>query len=253
MLKKLLITLTALTALGLLLTGCQSPASQTKPEKIYKTTNEFAKAVKKANKKLKSIHMNTNSEIYNKKESSPYQTVTIIADTIYKDQKINRLNTSIESKTEGVQTEYQEFIMPNDGELYTKEVKTGEYEKNKVSKGDFNNIELDPNYFELLDYFYDNSDALTLKEKRDDYLVTIKDEDLSLIQTFGKEYGIWIEGFSEDNSDKQLIIRFDKKTLFMKELQITIIYDEGPNYSKVHNHTKYSQWNKITKKDIKAP
>lgn len=55
MLKKLLITLTALTSLGLLLTGCQSPASQTKPEKIYKTTNEFAKAVKKANKKLKSI------------------------------------------------------------------------------------------------------------------------------------------------------------------------------------------------------
>lgn len=256
--KRLVIGLLVLASLGVLLAACQPNSkkdtrpSSNKTEKVYKDMDEFAKAVKKANTKLTSAHADTNMEVYAKKGGDP-ETVTMTVDAIYKDQHLIRTNTVMESAyTTGELKSHEEMIVPSETEAYGKLSKDGEFEKKTISQKDLENFNLNPDYFDLLEYLYDNTSALSLKEDGDEYVVTLKGDKLSLIQTFGKEYSFRVGGIKEDDMKKELTIRFDKETLFMKELQTTLTYDGARGYIKLLGESKYSKLNEIKEDDIQA-
>ncbi len=259
MLKKLVTGTIVLTSLGLVLAGCQTnpkndpTPSSNKSEKVYKDMDEFAKAVKKANTELTSAHADTDMAVYNKKDGDP-ETVTMTVDAIYKDQKVIRTNTVIESaRTTGELKSHEEVIIPSETEAYARFSKDAKYEKKTITSDDIKRFNLNPDYFDLLEYLYDNTSDLSLKEDGDEYVVTMKGDGLSLVNTFGKEYKFRIRGFTEDESEKELTIHFDKKTLFMKELDATLTYDGAKGYIKLSGETEFSKWNEIKEDDIQAP
>lgn len=256
--KKRLLGLVLLTSFSLIATGCQSTAKpadkevSSKSEKVYQSTDDFAKAVKKANKELTSTNMDTRLEVYQQK-NTPFQVVKASGDVIYKGHDMNRMHMVLETETNGNQTSRQEIIVPTDSEAYVKQSATSDFTMSEITEANRDDYDLNPDYFDLLDYLYDNSDALALEEKADEYLVTIKDKDFSLIQTFGKEYNFTITGFTEDEAEKELTIHFDKKTLFMTSFQASLTYDGKLGYVKLLGKTDYSLQNKISADEIKVP
>lgn len=254
MFKKIGSSILVLVSVGLLLTACQpantdkTDSSSSKTTKVYKDMDEFVKAVKEANKKLKSIQFDTDLEIY-QQEDTPYETVSMDAEVVYEKQEIVKATAVLETATRGEVTSYQELVLPDETSAYIKKEKSGAFIKTELTDRNLN-----PDYFDVLEYLYDNSDDLSLEVDGDEYIVTLGNEEMSLISTFGKEYKFRVTGsFKEADAKKELILRFDKKTLFMKEFKASLANDQKLGYIKLLGKTEYSKWNKVDEDSIQAP
>ncbi len=255
MLRKVLYRTAILASVSLTLVACQTGGTTpeenttqtTEMKKSYKDISEFAKAVEEANKELESVHAETSVESYNQK-GSPSQNAEMVADVTYQMNEWSRIKGVIESFDNG-QKQMHDEIISLDGKLYVKETENGDF-----AESTFDNAGIRPEYFTLLDHFYENAEDLKFEEKSDEYLVTLKNKDLSLISTFGKEYGFSLSGsVTEEDAEKELMLSFDKETLFMKEIKVGFTIEKNALYAGVSGHSEFSQWNDIKEDDIQAP
>ncbi|MGT2666395.1 hypothetical protein ACVRYP_03600 [Streptococcus rifensis] len=255
MLNKVVYKTAILASVSLTLVACQTEGSTpeentkqtTEVKKSYQGISEFAKAVEEANKKVDSVHVDTRVEFYDQKDSLS-QAIETKADVTYQMNEWSRIKGVIEAFDDDQKQMHYEIISL-DGKLYVKETENGDF-----AESTFDNAGIRPEYFTLLDHFYENAEDLKFEEKSDEYLVTLKNKDLSLISTFGKEYGFSLSGsLTEEDAEKELMLLFDKETLFMKEIRVGLAIEKNDLYGAIIGYSEFSQWNDIKEDDIQAP
>lgn len=108
------------------------------------------------------------------------------------------------------------------------------------------------------DGFADILQKILLEEKVElkeatggNYEIFLNDKNFDLIGTFRGELNFSLENADQKDADKEVLFRVDKETFFIKEVSVSMKYD-NPNGKKFNNDTKitFSDHNKIEKDAI---
>ena len=156
--------------------------------------------------------------------------------------------------TQGDQKTYQEIIMPGGENLpvYSRSSKDGKWTKQVQSQN--SSYYIQPDYFKLLKALSSMSDDdLRLKEERDDYVVSLKNQNTDLIGLFGKEFDLELTGITQADMQKELTVKFDKKNFYFKEFQLKLSYDGDKGKLEITTDVTYSSWNKVDENSITEP
>ena len=261
------ITFMALTALLTLSLGACSLIGQKHSQKnqggtenssreIQKNTSsddieELLEKAETANEDLTSMKMKVKLSIT---VDGSNKTQTMSGDLLY-DKSTDELakgHLVIDGKESG-QESYQEAIMPGgeDKLLYTRSSKNGTWSKQEMGSGA--DYYVQPDYFKLMDGFYQMADDVTVKESGDEYIFKLSSKNADLLGLFGEEFKLELSGVTQADMDKKLEVRLDKKTLFLKEFKLGLSYKGEKGSMDVQTDTQYSDWNTIDEDEFKAP
>jgi len=170
---------------------------------------------------------------------------------IYKTEKQEVEMASITVKTvEDGEENFKELLMPG-GEkapLYTRYNKTGEWDKEVQEKG--GKYIVYPDYFQLLNGLNELAQDLKLEETDNDYVFTLKTQDADILGVYGKEFRFNFSQFPKSNFKKELTVKIDKKSKFLKEFKMNISTSGDQGTLAIKSETSYSDWNLVKKEDI---
>lgn len=170
---------------------------------------------------------------------------------IYKTEKQEVEMASITVKTvENGEENFKELLMPG-GEntpLYTRYNKTGEWDKEVQEKG--GKYIVYPDYFQLLNGLNELAQDLKLEETDNDYVFTLKTQDADILGVYGKEFRFNFSQFPKSNFKKELTVKIDKKSKFLKEFKMNISTSGDQGTLAIKSETSYTDWNLVKKEDI---
>lgn len=153
------------------------------------------------------------------------------------------VNSQLE-ETSGSQTSYDEVIAiqtdNNSFTYYQRSDKNGQWRN-----GEWETIDLDPDYFSFLDIIYKMSDDLTIEEDDDDYVLSLRSQNIDLISLFSDELNLSLTGVDQTEMEKDFEIRFAKKTFYLKGFDMDLNYSSDKGSLSINIGGTYSDWNKV--------
>lgn len=165
--------------------------------------------------------------------------------------QLEKGNITIEN-TENGQKSYQEMIMSGEQGLpiYLRNSKDGSWMKRTQTNG---NYYVRPDYFKLLKGIYKMADDVKLRESNDEYILTLKSQNVDLMGLFGEEFNLQLTGLTQADMDKDLEVHFDKKTFYLEDFQLELSYSGQKGNLTLKADVSYDNWNEIKEDEIKAP
>lgn len=262
--KSILLSLLAIIALGLGACSNSSNSKQANDQEssVQKKTSQSSSKTKDidslleeiqtANKKMNSVRQKTNiGGLLGTTDKKIQKEQNMTSQVIYKVEKQEVEMASITVKTvEDGEENFKELLMPG-GEkapLYTRYNKTGEWDKEVQEKG--GKYIVYPDYFQLLNGLNKLAQDLKLEETDKDYVFTLKDQDADILGVYGKEFRFNFSQFPKSNFKKELTVKIDKKSKFLKEFKMNISTSGDQGTLAIKSETNYSDWNLVKKEDI---
>lgn len=86
------------------------------------------------------------------------------------------------------------------------------------------NYKMYPDYYTLLDQIYMMKDDLVIEEKQDEYVMTLRSQNVDLLGIFQDSYSLNLKGVSQSEVKKDLEISFDKNTKYFKKIRLKFNY-----------------------------
>lgn len=256
--KTILLSLLAIIALGL--GACssinhQGNIAQKKTSQSSRKTEDITsllEEIETTNEKMTSVRQKTDiSGSLNTKEETIQKKQKMTSQVIYKTEKQEVEMAYISVKTlENGEENFKELLMPG-GEntpLYTRYNKTGEWDKEVQEKG--GKYIVYPDYFQLLNGLNELAQDLKLEETDNDYVFTLKTQDADILGVYGKEFRFNFSQFPKSNFKKELTVKIDKKSKFLKEFKMNISTSGDQGTLAIKSETSYSDWNLVKKEDI---
>ena len=258
--KSILLSLLAIIALGLgacsnssnnkQANSAQKKASQSSSK--TKDIDSLLEEIQTANEKMSSVRQKTNiGGLLGTTDKKIQKEQNMTSQVIYKTEKQEVEMASITVKTvENGEENFKELLMPG-GEntpLYTRYNKTGEWDKEVQEKG--GKYIVYPDYFQLLNGLNELAQDLKLEETDNDYVFTLKTQDADILGVYGKEFRFNFSQFPKSNFKKELTVKIDKKSKFLKEFKMNISTSGDQGTLAIKSETSYSDWNLVKKEDI---
>ncbi|MBJ8325785.1 DUF6612 family protein [Streptococcus pacificus] len=243
-----------------LLVGCQANTdsnnndnNQTETTKVSKeiTVDDFLEEMQTKNEDLSSVKgehqfkVSVNDNISSQK---------IDSQLIFDDSKLTKGDIVFNTESQDGKKLKEKFIYNSqeDPDVYREVESDGNTTKEYNStKG--NEFYFHPDYFEVLEIISSLKDDLQIKDKGDVYELSLKNKDVSLISAFEEQYNLSLTGVEEDETEKSLVITFDKDTYFCKEFRLVMTYDGKKGSLEMNVASEYSKWNEIDEDSIKIP
>ena len=231
--------------------GTENSSRESQKNTSSDDIEELLEKAETANEDLTSMKMKVKLSIT---VDGSNKTQTMSGDLLY-DKSTDELakgHLVIDGKESG-QESYQEAIMPGgeDKLLYTRSSKNGTWSKQEMGSGA--DYYVQPDYFKLMDGFYQMADDVTVKESGDEYIFKLSSKNADLLGLFGEEFKLELSGVTQADMDKKLEVRLDKKTLFLKDFKLGLSYKGEEGSLDVQTDTQYSDWNKVEEDEFKAP
>ena len=262
--KSILLSLLAIIALGLGACSNSSNSKQANDQEssVQKKTSQSSSKTKDidslleeiqtANKKMNSVRQKTNiGGLLGTTDKKIQKEQNMTSQVIYKVEKQEVEMASITVKTvEDGEENFKELLMPG-GEkapLYTRYNKTGEWDNEVQEQG--GKYIVYPDYFQLLNGLNKLAQDLKLEETDKDYVFTLKDQDADILGVYGKEFRFNFSQFPKSNFKKELTVKIDKKSKFLKEFKMNISTSGDQGTLAIKSETNYSDWNLVKKEDI---
>ena len=262
--KTILLSLLAIIALGLgacsnssnnkQANGQENSAQKKTSQSSSKTKDIYSllEEIQTANEKMSSVRQKTNiGGLLGTTDKKIQKEQNMTSQVIYKTEKQEVEMASITVKTvENGEENFKELLMPG-GEntpLYTRYNKTGEWEKEVQEKG--GKYIVYPDYFQLLNGLNELAQDLKLEETDNDYVFTLKTQDADILGVYGKEFRFNFSQFPKSNFKKELTVKIDKKSKFLKEFKMNISTSGDQGTLAIKSETSYSDWNLVKKEDI---
>ena len=88
------------------------------------------------------------------------------------------------------------------------------------------------------------------EETDNDYVFTLKTQDADILGVYGKEFRFNFSQFPKSNFKKELTVKIDKKSKFLKEFKMNISTSGDQGTLAIKSETSYSDWNLVKKEDI---
>lgn len=257
------ITFLALTALlTVSLAACTSNITPRDDDKKSSSTSQSQSEVssvdaeyvlqkaESANKEVTSMRLDMECEIISD-DSTKDQTFKgeLIYDKGY--GQLEKGNITVENNEDG-QKNYQEMIMSGEEGLpiYLRNSKDGSWMKQTKTNA---NYYVEPDYFELLKGISKMTNDVKLREIDDEYILTLKSQNVDLMGLFGEEFNLQLTGLTQAEMDKNLEVHFDKKTFYLKDFKLELSYSGQKGNLTLMADASYDDWNEITDDEIKAP
>lgn len=227
------------------LTACGTNDRQTKQTKESSsqqelTVKQLLKKAKKANNKVTSVAVGMQMDL---KSGSKNTHQDFLAQVQYDNGELTKVNSQLE-ETSGSQTSYDEVIAiqtdNNSFSYYQRSDKNGQWRN-----GEWETIDLDPDYFSFLDIIYKMSDDLTIEEDDDDYVLSLRSQNIDLISLFSDELNLSLTGVEQTEMEKDFEIRFAKKTFYLKGFDMDLNYSSDKGSLSINIGGTYSDWNKV--------
>ncbi|AND79882.1 DUF6612 family protein [Streptococcus pantholopis] len=235
------------------LTACGTSNRQTKQTKESSsqqelTVDQLLKKAKRASNKVTSVAVDMQLDI---KSSSGNTHQDFLAQAQYDNGELTKVSSQIE-ETSGSQTSYDEVIaIQTDNNRFTYYQRT---DKNgQWRNGEWETIDLDPDYFSFLDIVYKMSDDLTIEEEDDAYVLSLRSQNIDLISLFSDELNLSLTGVEQTEVEKDFEIRFDKKTFYLEEFDMDLNYKGAKGSLSMDIGGTYSDWNKVKDSVFDAP
>ena len=262
--KSILLSLLAIIALGLGACSNSSNSKQANDQENSaqkKTSQSSSKTkdidslleeIQTANEKMSSVRQKGDiSGSLKTKDGTIQKNQEMTSQVIYKTEKQEVEMANITVKTvENGEENFKELLMPG-GEntpLYTRYNKTGEWDKEVQEKG--GKYIVYPDYFQLLNGLNELAQDLKLEETDNDYVFTLKDQNADILGIYGKEFRFNFSQFPKSNFKKELTVKIDKKSKFLKEFKMNISTSGDQGTLAIKSETNYSDWNLVKKEDI---
>lgn len=86
------------------------------------------------------------------------------------------------------------------------------------------NYEMHPEYYTLLDKIYLMKDDFVIDEKGNEYVMTLRSQNVDLLGIFQDSYSLNLTGVSQSEIKKDLVISFDKNTKYLKKFRLKFNY-----------------------------
>ena len=257
--KSILLSVLAIIALGL--GACSNSADNKQASGKENTSQSSSKAkdidslleeIQTANEKMGSVRQKTDiAGLLGTTDKKIQKTQNMTSQIIYKAEKQEVEMASITVKTvEDGEEDFKELLMPG-GEkapLYTRYNKTGEWDKEVQEKG--GKYSVYPDYFQLLNGLNKLAQDLKLEETDKDYVFTLKNQDADVLGVYGKEFRFNFSQFPKSNFKKELTVKIDKKSKFLKEFKMNISTSGDQGTLAIKSETGYSDWNLVKKEEI---
>ncbi|MCU9533407.1 DUF6612 family protein [Streptococcus sp. CSL10205-OR2] len=249
----------AIIGLLFLLAGCQSntdssdnnPTKETTKTTTKMTVEKFLNEVDVKNKALSSIEGKHDFEVRVDQNVSSQK---IESTVVFDDSQLIKADILFDTKSQEGDSVKEKFIFDsnNKPEIYHESEAKGETTKEYTSTNG-EEFYFHPDYFDVLENIKSLKDDLMIEDKGDVYELTLKNEEISLISTFGEQYNLSLTGITEDETEKSLTIHFDKETYFLKDFSLLITYEGNKGSLEMVVESEYSNWNKVDENDIKIP
>ena len=78
----------------------------------------------------------------------------------------------------------------------------------------------------------------------------MKDQNADILGVYGKEFRFNFSQFPKSNFKKELTVKIDKKSKFLKEFKMNISTSGDQGTLAIKSETNYSDWNLVKKEDI---
>lgn len=262
--KSILLSLLAIIALGL--GACsnssnnkqangQENSAQKKASQSSSKTKDIAtllEEIETANQKMTSVRQKGDiSGSLKTKDGTIQKNQEMTSQVIYKTEKQEVEMASITVKTvENGEENFKELLMPGgkNTPLYTRYNKTGEWDKELYGEG--GKYIVNPDYFQLLNGLNELTEDLALEETDDAYVLTLKNKGADVIGIYEKEFQFNLSQFPKSNFKKELTVKIDKKSKFLKEFKMNISTSGDQGTLAIKSETSYSDWNLVKKEDI---
>lgn len=262
--KSILLSLLAIIALGLGACSNSSNSKQANDQENSaqkKTSQSSSKTkdidslleeIQTANEKMSSVRQKGDiSGSLKTKDGTIQKNQEMTSQVIYKTEKQEVEMANITVKTvENGEENFKELLMPGgkNTPLYTRYNKTGEWDKELYGEG--GKYIVNPDYFQLLNGLNELAQDLKLEETDNDYVFTLKDQDADILGVYGKEFRFNFSQFPKSNFKKELTVKIDKKSKFLKEFKMNISTSGDQGTLTIKSEISYSDWNLVKKEDI---
>ncbi len=259
--KSILLSLLAIIALGL--GACsnssnnkqangQENSAQKKASQSSSKTKDIAtllEEIETANQKMTSVRQKGDiSGSLKTKDGTIQKNQEMTSQVIYKTEKQEVEMASITVKTvENGEENFKELLMPGgkNTPLYTRYNKTGEWDKELYGEG--GKYIVNP---ELLNGLNELTEDLALEETDDAYVLTLKNKGADVIGIYEKEFQFNLSQFPKSKYKKELTVKIDKKSKFLKEFKMAVSTSGNKGTLTIKSEISYSDWNLVKKEDI---
>lgn len=120
----------------------------------------------------------------------------------------------------------------------------------KVEKDSIEDMKTDRiDYRKLVDILVNilKTEKYELKEDDDEYEIILTDKNFDFIGKFKGQINLSITDVDLEKIDRKIVFKIDKKTLFLKDLEMDLDYNENGKKLDVDVDIKMSNWNDIDK------
>ncbi|MDO4667542.1 MAG: hypothetical protein Q4A90_06875 [Streptococcus sp.] len=221
-------------------------SSSKKAKSSIKTVEELLDKADTANDKVSSVQIDMELTTYiNSNKATKNQKMHGLC--FYDGYELAKGKVSLEEKQDNEIT-YEGILMTGDKDhsVYGEDGENGKW----IQTGSGGEYYIEPDYFKLLNAIQEMSDDLKLTEEGDDYVLTLKNQDIDVMGLIGEQYNLSLTGITQDQLKKKFEIHFDKENYFLKDFSFSLKHQSTKGKLNIEVDTKYSKWNKLDEKEV---
>ncbi|MGF3183823.1 hypothetical protein ACQV2X_08500 [Facklamia sp. P12945] len=139
---------------------------------------------------------------------------------------------------------FEETFLPSDEKaVLTRSSENDEWINQIAESSEELDYFANPHYHLLIDSIVNVSEDLKVYEDENNYIFLNNSHDINLFDEFQSHYDLYVTGLNPEDLTTDIMVRFDKETLLLKEFSFISYYRNNNDYIEISVNTLMEMWN----------